>query len=196
MLAENLKEQNLINQRRTYYGTKSLGGVENVSITKRMLFVVRGIGESTFFVEASETSSILHHATSNSFVLVDELGRGTATYDGIAIAYAALDYLANDIGCRTLFSTHYHSLVEDFSEHPSVGLGHMACMVEKDCDCPALEKITFLYKFIDGACPKSYGFNVALLAGIHKNILSTEVPFGMVSPGAVIHGITPLILNF
>ncbi|CAL1277104.1 unnamed protein product [Larinioides sclopetarius] len=128
-------------------------------------------GESTFFVEASETSSILHHATSNSFVLVDELGRGTATYDGTAIAFAALDYLANDIGCRTLFSTHYHSLVEDFCEHPSVGLGHMACMVEKDCDCPALEKITFLYKFIDGACPKSYGFNVALLAGIQKNIV-------------------------
>ncbi|KAF8791514.1 DNA mismatch repair protein Msh6 like protein [Argiope bruennichi] len=128
-------------------------------------------GESTFFVEASETSSILHHATLNSFVLVDELGRGTATYDGTAIAYAALDYLANDIGCRTLFSTHYHSLVEDFCDHPSVGLGHMACMVEKDCDCPALEKITFLYKFSDGACPKSYGFNVALLAGIHKDIV-------------------------
>ncbi|GIX68461.1 hypothetical protein CDAR_500391 [Caerostris darwini] len=128
-------------------------------------------GESTFFVEASETSSILHHATSDSFVLIDELGRGTSTYDGTAIAYAALDYLANDIGCRTLFSTHYHSLVEDFCGHPNVGLGHMACMVESELDCPALEKITFLYKFSDGACPKSYGFNVALLAGISRNVV-------------------------
>lgn len=56
------------------------------------------------------------------------LGRGTATFDGTAMASAALDYLANDIGCRTLFSTHYHSLVEDFREHPNVGLGHMVCM--------------------------------------------------------------------
>ncbi|KAG8184513.1 hypothetical protein JTE90_002359 [Oedothorax gibbosus] len=133
-------------------------------------------GESTFFVEASETSSILHHATSDSFVLIDELGRGTATFDGTAMASAALEYLANDIGCRTLFSTHYHSLVEDFRDHPYVGLGHMfyeiaACMVEKDHECPALEKITFLYKFVNGACPKSYGFNVALLAGITKQIV-------------------------
>ncbi|XP_054714457.1 DNA mismatch repair protein Msh6-like [Uloborus diversus] len=128
-------------------------------------------GESTFFVEASETASIIHHATRDSFVLVDELGRGTSTHDGTAIAYSVLDNLANSICCRTLFSTHYHSLVEDFHSHPTVGLGHMACMVEKDNDCPALERITFLYKFIDGACPKSYGFNVALLAGVANDIV-------------------------
>ncbi|KFM67801.1 DNA mismatch repair protein Msh6, partial [Stegodyphus mimosarum] len=128
-------------------------------------------GESTFFVEASETSSILHHATLNSFVLVDELGRGTATYDGTAIACAVLDYLANTVGCRTLFSTHYHNLVENFRSHPIVGLGHMAYMVEQDSECPALERVTFLYKFVDGVCPKSYGFNVALLAGISKDIV-------------------------
>lgn len=128
-------------------------------------------GESTFFVEASETSCILHHATTDSFVLIDELGRGTSTHDGTAIASSVLNYLANEIRCRTLFSTHYHSLVEDFHTHPFVGLGHMACMVEKDITCPELERITFLYKFIDGSCPKSYGFNVALLAGIAKEIV-------------------------
>ncbi|GFQ91601.1 DNA mismatch repair protein Msh6, partial [Trichonephila clavata] len=128
-------------------------------------------GESTFFVEASETSSILSHASPDSFVLIDELGRGTATFDGTAIAYSTLKYLVDKICCRTLFSTHYHSLCDDYSGHPNVGLGHMACMVEKDSDCSVLEKITFLYKFVDGSCPKSYGFNVAMLAGIAKDIV-------------------------
>ncbi|GFX60158.1 DNA mismatch repair protein Msh6 [Trichonephila clavipes] len=128
-------------------------------------------GESTFFVEASETSSILSHASPDSFVLIDELGRGTATFDGTAIAYSTLKYLVDKIRCRTLFSTHYHSLCDDYSVHPNVGLGHMACMVEKDSNCSVLEKITFLYKFVDGSCPKSYGFNVAMLAGIAKDIV-------------------------
>ncbi|GFS42056.1 DNA mismatch repair protein Msh6 [Nephila pilipes] len=128
-------------------------------------------GESTFFVEASETSSILNHATADSFVLIDELGRGTATFDGTAIASATLDYLATKIRCRTLFSTHYHSLCDDYSDHPDVGLGHMAYIVEKDSNCPLLDKITFLYKFVDGSCPKSHGFNVAKLAGIPTDIV-------------------------
>nr|XP_042907629.1 DNA mismatch repair protein Msh6-like [Parasteatoda tepidariorum] len=125
-------------------------------------------GESTFFVESSETASILHHATRDSFALIDELGRGTATYDGAAIAYATAKHLAKNIGCRTLFSTHYHALVEDFHGVSNVGLGHMACMVEDDSGSPTLEKVTFLYKFVNGACPKSYGFNVARLAGIDE----------------------------
>ncbi|XP_071595934.1 DNA mismatch repair protein Msh6 isoform X2 [Heliangelus exortis] len=128
-------------------------------------------GESTFFVELSETSSILQHATEHSLVLVDELGRGTATFDGTAIASAVVKELAEKIQCRTLFSTHYHSLVEDYSHSAAVRLGHMACMVENESEDPSQETITFLYKFIEGACPKSYGFNAARLANIPEEVI-------------------------
>ncbi|XP_062851903.1 DNA mismatch repair protein Msh6 [Trichomycterus rosablanca] len=131
-------------------------------------------GESTFFVELSETASILLHATSHSLVLLDELGRGTATYDGTAIASAVVKELSNKICCRTLFSTHYHSLVEDYAQDPNVKLGHMACMVENECDeDPSQETITFLYKFIGGACPKSYGFNAARLANVPEEVIQS-----------------------
>ncbi|XP_071491838.1 DNA mismatch repair protein Msh6-like [Diadema antillarum] len=129
-------------------------------------------GESTFYVELSETASILKHATKHSLVLMDELGRGTATYDGTAIATAVVKELSETVGCRTLFSTHYHSLVEEFSHDPNIRLGHMACMVENECeDDPSQETITFLYKFVGGACPKSYGFNAARLAGLPDEII-------------------------
>ncbi|XP_007434749.1 DNA mismatch repair protein Msh6 [Python bivittatus] len=128
-------------------------------------------GESTFFVELSETSSILQHATEHSLVLMDELGRGTATFDGTAIASAVVKELSENIKCRTMFSTHYHSLVEDYSHSLSVRLGHMACMVENECEDPSKETITFLYKFVKGACPKSYGFNAAKLADIPEEVI-------------------------
>lgn len=100
------------------------------------------LGESTFFVELAETSTILQHATCHSLVLLDELGectsemfhhiiimamvgRGTATYDGTAIASAVVKELAEVIKCRTIFSTHYHSLVEEFAHNPCITLGHM-----------------------------------------------------------------------
>ncbi|XP_052006608.1 DNA mismatch repair protein Msh6 [Xyrauchen texanus] len=130
-------------------------------------------GESTFFVELSETASILLHATNHSLVLLDELGRGTATYDGTAIASAVVKELSGKICCRTLFSTHYHSLVEDHVQDPAVRLGHMACMVENECEDPSQETITFLYKFIGGACPKSYGFNAARLACIPEEVIQS-----------------------
>ncbi|KAA0718310.1 DNA mismatch repair protein [Triplophysa tibetana] len=130
-------------------------------------------GESTFFVELSETASILLHATNHSLVLLDELGRGTATYDGTAIASAVVKELSEKICCRTLFSTHYHSLVEDHTQNPAVRLGHMACMVENECEDPSQETITFLYKFIGGACPKSYGFNAARLANIPEEVIQS-----------------------
>ncbi|KAJ8250672.1 hypothetical protein COCON_G00225940 [Conger conger] len=130
-------------------------------------------GESTFYVELSETASILHHGTSHSLVLLDELGRGTATYDGTAIASAVVKELAETIRCRTLFSTHYHSLVEDHARDPAVRLGHMACMVENECEDPSQETITFLYKFIRGACPKSYGFNAARLASLPEEVIQS-----------------------
>lgn len=133
-------------------------------------------GESTFFVELNETSTILKHATQHSLVIVDELGRGTATYDGTAIACAVVSELSRQIRCRTLFSTHYHSLVEEFSADQNVRLGHMACMVENEDDTdPSQETITFLYKFVKGACPKSYGFNAARLAGIPDEVIALAV---------------------
>ncbi|XP_065063209.1 DNA mismatch repair protein Msh6-like [Rhopilema esculentum] len=132
-------------------------------------------GESTFFVELSETATILQHSTRNSLVLLDELGRGTATFDGTAIASAVVRELAHSIKCRTLFSTHYHSLVDEFSDDPSITLGHMACMVENDDENssgdPSTETITFLYKLASGPCPKSYGFNAARLAGLPIEII-------------------------
>lgn len=124
-------------------------------------------GQSTFLVELSETSAILKHATVNSLILLDELGRGTATYDGTAIAGSVVDFLAN-LKCRSLFSTHYHNLVDNFYKDHRISLGHMACMVESEgaSSDPTEETVTFLYKYSSGSCPKSYGFNAAKLAGM------------------------------
>ncbi|CAB3233361.1 unnamed protein product [Arctia plantaginis] len=132
-------------------------------------------GQSTFLVEMNETAAIVTHATVHSLVLLDELGRGTSTYDGTAIASGVCVELAKR-GCRVIFSTHYHSLVHHLSSYPGIMLGHMACMVETDESTPdnedhiPEETITFLYKLSPGACPKSYGFNAARLAGIPKEI--------------------------
>ncbi|KAF9416391.1 hypothetical protein HW555_006238 [Spodoptera exigua] len=132
-------------------------------------------GQSTFLVEMNETAAIVTHATVHSLVLLDELGRGTSTYDGTAIASGVCVELAKR-GCRVIFSTHYHSLVHHLSSYPGIMLGHMACMVETDESAPDSEDnipeetITFLYKLSPGACPKSYGFNAARLAGIPKEI--------------------------
>nr|XP_033324145.1 probable DNA mismatch repair protein Msh6 [Megalopta genalis] len=129
-------------------------------------------GQSTFLVELSETAIILQHATPHSLVLLDELGRGTSTYDGTAIAAAVVDALTK-MKCRTLFSTHYHSLVEDYKNNKDVTLAHMACMVEnEEEDEVSQETVTFLYKLSEGACPKSYGFNAARLAGVPAVITS------------------------
>uniref|UniRef100_A0A914XGZ6 DNA mismatch repair protein n=1 Tax=Plectus sambesii TaxID=2011161 RepID=A0A914XGZ6_9BILA len=131
-----------------------------------------GAGQSTFYVELNETNVILRDATRDSLVIIDELGRGTATHDGTAIAFAVLKDLSDRLRCRSLFSTHYHSLVGNFIETPNVKLGHMACMVENENESdPTEEVVTFLYKLVDGACPKSYGFYAAKLAGIHLEVV-------------------------
>lgn len=114
-------------------------------------------GRSTFMVELQETATILHHATPDSFVILDELGRGTATFDGTAIAHAVLQHLVA-VGCRLMFATHYHLLVSDWKCHPAVAMYHMACLVESEHDPP---DVTFLYRASPGICPKSYGMNVA-----------------------------------
>lgn len=115
-------------------------------------------GQSTFMVELQETGNILKHATPKSLVILDELGRGTSTFDGTAIAYSVINYLLKEKKCMTLFSTHYHKLLDEFKDSKEVAMYHMACRVEK-------EAVTFLYKFTRGTCRNSYGMNCASLAG-------------------------------
>jgi DNA mismatch repair protein MSH6 len=140
-------------------------------------------GQSTFFVELAETSLILKAASEDSLCILDELGRGTATFDGTAIAHAVVDHLVSKIRCRALFATHYHLLVEDWEIDPRVKLGHMDCFVhnqeeeamssnnkKKDEEMPS-EQVTFLYKLCSGSSPKSYGINVARLAGMPDTVI-------------------------
>ncbi|CAO2209645.1 unnamed protein product [Urochloa humidicola] len=131
-------------------------------------------GESTFLVECTETASILQNASEDSLVLLDELGRGTSTFDGYAIAYAVFRHLVERVRCRLLFATHYHSLTKEFASHPHVSLQHMACMVRPRSgahDNNGEKDITFLYRLTSGACPESYGLQVATMAGIPKSIV-------------------------
>ena len=123
-------------------------------------------GKSTFYVEMEETKNIIQFATFKSLAIVDELGRGTSTFDGYAIAHAVLNYLVNKIRCRTLFSTHYHMLLDDFRHAPAVKLFHMKCQANE-----AKDEVMFLYKFEEGECPQSFGINVARMAGIPRGVL-------------------------
>ncbi|WKX91921.1 hypothetical protein Q1695_010172 [Nippostrongylus brasiliensis] len=130
-------------------------------------------GQSTFFVELSETLVILKNATKHSLVLIDELGRGTSTFDGTAIASAVLSDVSRRLQCRSFFSTHYHSLCKTASVNPNIALAHMACMVENENeDNPTEECVTFLYRLTDGVCPKSYGFFAARLAGVRPEVVT------------------------
>lgn len=100
--------------------------------------------------------------------MLDELGRGTSTYDGYAIAYAVLQHLAQNLKCRTLFSTHYHMLTKEFEGKTNlVGLFYMDCMV-----LPESEQILFTYNLKKGLCPQSYGLNVAIGAGLPMEVVN------------------------
>ncbi|CAM9425822.1 unnamed protein product [Phaeothamnion confervicola] len=127
-------------------------------------------GQSTFFVELSEAATIVHHATPRSLVILDELGRGTSTFDGTAIAHAVVHHLVKRTRCLAMFATHYHSLVADWGNHPEVQLGHMACLAEGDGEA---QRVIFLYKLAAGACPKSFGINVARLARLPPQVLAS-----------------------
>ncbi len=87
-------------------------------------------GQSTFMVELIEAGLVLHQATQHSLVILDELGRGTSTFDGYSLAYAVLQYISAMIGCRTLFSTHYHMLTDEFKDNAAVALHHMKCITD------------------------------------------------------------------
>jgi len=117
-----------------------------------------------------ETKTIMSYATINSLVIMDELGRGTSTHDGMIIAKTILDRLEKRIKCRTLFTTHYHGLKDWCRQQPGMGLYFMDCVVNEN-----LKDISFLYKFREGVCPQSYGIHVAKLAGLpvkYFNILN------------------------
>lgn len=121
-------------------------------------------GQSTFMVEMVETAHILNRATPKSLIILDELGRGTATYDGLAIAWACVEHVAQTIKARTLFATHYHELTSLSESIPSVSSHHVAVKEWKG-------DIVFLHKVIDGAAAGSYGVHVAKLAGIPANVV-------------------------
>ncbi|KAH7650129.1 DNA repair [Cryptosporidium bovis] len=127
-------------------------------------------GKSTFLVELEETAEILNHSTQDSLVIIDELGRGTSTFDGTAISIATLEYISRKIECRCLFSTHLHLLCDEFSNDLRILPYHMDLNLNNDT-----KTITFLYKFIPGICPKSYGMNVANLAGIPQEIIDNSI---------------------
>lgn len=121
-------------------------------------------GKSTFMVEMMEANTALRYATKHSLILFDEIGRGTATYDGMALAQAMLDYIDEAIGAKTLFSTHYHELTELAEEHQSMRNVHVDVREEKN-------EIEFRYRVIEGKADKSYGINVAKLAHLPKVVL-------------------------
>ncbi|HEV2235838.1 MAG TPA: DNA mismatch repair protein MutS, partial [Ktedonobacterales bacterium] len=123
-------------------------------------------GQSTFMVEMVETANILHHATPQSLVVLDEIGRGTSTYDGLAIARAIVEYLHNNqrCGAKTLFATHYHELVELARTLPRVRACNVAVAEEEG-------RVVVLRKIVPGGADKSYGIHVAQLAGIPRQVV-------------------------
>jgi DNA mismatch repair protein MutS len=122
-------------------------------------------GESTFMVEMRETANILRTATSRSFVILDEVGRGTSTYDGLAIAWAVAEYLDEVIACRSLFATHYHELTE-FAEASATAENHCVSARQQDGE------VVFLHRVTQGAASRSYGVAVAQLAGLPEAVLA------------------------
>lgn len=120
-------------------------------------------GQSTFMVEMTETARILNTATSRSLVILDEIGRGTSTYDGLSLAWAIVEHLHDRIGCRTLFATHYHELTQ--LQQDLSGVKNLNVSVKEWED-----NVVFLHKIVDGAADKSYGIHVARLAGVPGSV--------------------------
>ncbi|MGC9460629.1 DNA mismatch repair protein MutS [Vibrio genomosp. F10] len=121
-------------------------------------------GRSTFMVEMTETANILHNATPNSLVLMDEIGRGTSTYDGLSLAWASAEWLASKIGALTLFATHYFELTELPNQLPNLANVHLDAVEHGD-------SIAFMHAVQEGAANKSYGLAVAGLAGVPKTVI-------------------------
>ena len=121
-------------------------------------------GQSTFMVEMSETANILHHATPNSLIILDEIGRGTSTFDGLSLAWSIVEHIHQQLGAKTLFATHYHELTELSQRLQRVINLNVAVKEYND-------QIVFLRQIIDGAADQSYGIQVARLAGVPQPVL-------------------------
>ncbi len=122
------------------------------------------LGQSTFMVEMVETAYILNNATENSFILIDEIGRGTSTYDGVAIAWAVAEHIATKINARCIFATHYHELNVMTKTYPQIK-NYRITITEED------GKIEFLRKIVPGGASKSYGIHVAKMAGLPSSVI-------------------------
>ena len=121
-------------------------------------------GQSTFMVEMVETANILNHATMKSLLILDEVGRGTSTFDGVSIAWAVVEYIAQKTRSRTLFATHYHELTRLATTFPSVKNFNIAVKEWND-------QILFLRKIVEGGTDRSYGIQVARLAGVPREVV-------------------------
>ena len=123
-------------------------------------------GQSTFMVEMVETANILHHATARSLIVLDEIGRGTSTYDGLSIAWSVVEYIHNHprLRAKTLFATHYHELIQLADHLPHVRNYNVAVAEEGD-------KVVFLHHIVPGGADRSYGIHVAQLAGLPKPVI-------------------------
>jgi DNA mismatch repair protein MutS len=122
-------------------------------------------GESTFMVEMRETAAILAGASRRSLVLLDEVGRGTSTFDGVSIAWAVTEYLHDSIGCRTLFATHYHELCALAASRPRIRNLQAAVREHRG-------EIVFLRRIVAGAASRSYGIDVGRLAGLPRTVVA------------------------
>jgi DNA mismatch repair protein MutS len=133
-------------------------------------------GQSTFMVEMAETAEIIRHATDNSLVILDEVGRGTSTYDGLSIAWALVEHLIHSTKCFTLFATHYHELIDLIDETPQ-GKNLTVQTQNKDGD------VQFLYRLIEEGASQSFGIYVAKLAGLPPSLLhrASEILQGLES---------------
>jgi DNA mismatch repair protein MutS len=121
-------------------------------------------GQSTFLVEMSETANILHNATEKSLVILDEVGRGTSTFDGVSLAWAITEFLHDSVRCRALFATHYHELVD--LEKSCPGLRNANVAVENQNG-----EIVFMHRIVAGGADQSHGIHVARLAGVPQPVL-------------------------
>jgi DNA mismatch repair protein MutS len=139
-------------------------------------------GESTFMVEMRETSGILREATRRSLVILDEIGRGTSTYDGLAIAWAVAEHIADIVGCRAMFATHYHELTDLAKSSPGVANYSVAAREHG-------EDVVFLHKLAEGPASRSYGIAVARLAGVPEVVLArAKAILGTLESGAALPG--------
>lgn len=141
----------------------------NISIVDRIFTRIGAAdnlsqGESTFMVEMNEVSNIIRSATKNSLIILDEVGRGTSTYDGLSIAWAIVEHIANVIKAKTLFATHYHELTQ--LQEKNKGIKNLTIVAEEKGD-----QIVFLRKIVEGSTNKSYGIEVAKLAGINREVI-------------------------